>query len=309
MDGLSLSAQYYAQAGAPLLASRFPELVPRIAAGLVGEGSDCFGYDDAWSRDHDWGPAFCLWLDEEDFRRYARTLQATLSSLPPAWSGVPTRVQAMVRGHRVGVLATGRFYRSFTGWDRPAQLLHEWLRVSESALAACTNGRVFTDPSGAFTRFRNALLAHYPEPVRLRKLEARCQGLAQSGQYNLLRSLRRGDLVAARLAEAEFVRHAISAAHLLARRYRPFYKWMHRSLLTLDGPGPALHPLIERLLGPGAPSHQATSGLVEAICALLIRELRLQGLTHATDGFLLAHALELRGQIDPSLLDLDPGLE
>ena len=309
MDGLSLSAEYYAQAGAPLLASRFPELVPRVAAGLVGEGSDCFGFDDAWSRDHDWGPAFCLWLEEEDFRRHAPGLRAILSSLPMEWAGLPTRAEAMARGHRVGVLATGRFYRSFTGWDRPPTLHREWLRASESALATCTNGRMFSDPSGAFTRFRNSLLAHYPESVRLLKLQARCQGLAQSGQYNLLRSLRRRDLVAARLAEAEFVRHAVSAAHLLARRYRPYYKWMHRSLLTLVEPGPALHPLIGRLLARGTSSLEATSDLVEEICALLIGELRLQGLTHAADGFLLAHALELRAQIDPALRDLDPGLE
>jgi alpha-D-ribose 1-methylphosphonate 5-triphosphate synthase subunit PhnI len=48
---------------------------------------------------------------------------------------------------------------------------------------------------------------------------------------------------------------------------------------------------------------------VEAICGLLIQELRAQNLTATDEGFLLAHAQELQTQFDPSLHDLDPGLD
>ena len=61
MKGLELSRSFYEGAGAPMLQERFPELLGRIAVGLAGEGSECFGFDDELSADHDFEPAFCLW--------------------------------------------------------------------------------------------------------------------------------------------------------------------------------------------------------------------------------------------------------
>lgn len=70
MKGLELARYYYETAGKQALERQVPDLVPRLAIGLAGEGSECFGLDDELSRDHDWGPAFCIWMTEEDFVKH-----------------------------------------------------------------------------------------------------------------------------------------------------------------------------------------------------------------------------------------------
>ena len=46
MKGLQLSEIYYKEVGKPWLDQCFPEYRDRICAGLVGQGSECFGFDD-----------------------------------------------------------------------------------------------------------------------------------------------------------------------------------------------------------------------------------------------------------------------
>ena len=49
------SRRFYEKRVAPMISSKFSEYESRIAVGIAGEGSDCFGYDDLISRDHDFG--------------------------------------------------------------------------------------------------------------------------------------------------------------------------------------------------------------------------------------------------------------
>ena len=66
MRGIELSEQYYETYGKPMLEKEFPQLLDLVARGLTGSGSECFGFDDEVSRDHDFEPGFCIFLPGED---------------------------------------------------------------------------------------------------------------------------------------------------------------------------------------------------------------------------------------------------
>lgn len=297
MKGLTLARQYYETVGRPALAAALPDLVPRMAAGLAGEGSECFGFDDALSRDHDWGAGFCLWLEEEDWQRYGDAVQALYDSLPAA--GFPVRQTQAHGAGRVGCLCTQHWYARYTGCPNGPETPAQWRRVPEAFLATAVNGAVFADPLGRFSAVRARLNAYYPEDVRRKKLAARAAVMAQAGQYNYPRCLRRGDQVAAQLARAEFMRAGMSLVYLLNRRYAPFYKWMHRGLHGL----PVLPRAYDQFAQLAtAPDGAGAAEQIEGICLTAAAELRRQGLSRTTDSFLQAHAEEIMQQItDPVL--------
>ena len=75
------SRTFYEKYVAPMIHEHFPEYENRIATGLVGEGSDCFGYDDLISWDHDFGTGVCLWLTDEDMQSFGSELSARKEEL------------------------------------------------------------------------------------------------------------------------------------------------------------------------------------------------------------------------------------
>ena len=122
--------------------------------------------------------------------------------------------------------------------------------------------------------------------------------MAQSGQYNYSRCLRRGDTAAARLALGEFLREAVALAHLLCRRYMPFYKWAFRSMGELPLP-PGLDAQLRALAEAGitAGPEDKNADRIEAVCALFTGELARRGLTGCCSDFLLDHGREILGEI------------
>jgi hypothetical protein len=295
MKGLQLAEAYYRALGEPMLRDCFGELVSRIAAGFAGPGSECFGFDDEVSRDHDWGPAFCLWLTAEDYREHGRALQAAYEKLPKVFMEFGPRKSSPGEEFRTGVCPTVRFYTTYTGLDHPPQNLKEWLAIPEQSLAMCTNGRVFTDPLGEFAGWRQALLAFYPEDIRLKKIASRCITIAQSGQYNLPRSLKREELFAAQAAITQFCTDTLSLVFLLNRHYAPFYKWMHRGVKDLPLLGQWAHSMVAEVMAASdlKEKHQR----IEMACTFIIRELRAQGLTDSESDFLLEHAHSIHSRI------------
>ena len=233
-------------------------------------------------------------------RASARTSKAPTSNCRrPSW-GLRRDGRAPARSGAWGCRARARFSARFTGLDRPPATLPEWLRIPEHALAACTNGKIFNDPLGDVTRRREALLAYYPEDIRLKKIASLCITVAQTGQYNFTRSLKRSETFSAAYSALKFCTDAISLVFLLNRRYAPFYKWLHRAVRDLPLLGASVHERIAVLLKTEDPAEKAQ--IMEAIAGLLIDELRRQGLSDSPSDFLLDHApLVHAGISDPQL--------
>ena len=143
MKGLELSEKYYTQIGLPMLQDRFANYLPRIAVGLVGEGSEVLGFDDEISHDHDFGPAFCMWLTKADYEKIGKELAEAYASLPGDFEGFQARNSTQQAEGRVGVLEIHAFYKSFIGDEQPPKNSLTWLHLPEDKLAAITSGKVF----------------------------------------------------------------------------------------------------------------------------------------------------------------------
>jgi hypothetical protein len=312
MKGLELAEQYFFAVGAPMIQKQFPDYERKIAAGLMGMGSDCFGFDDEISRDHDWGPTFYLWLTKTDYEAIGTKLQSEFDNLPRSFAGFGPREESTWGKGRSGVFGIGQFYKQFIGFDHPPQSLKEWRIIPESNLATATNGRVFIDPLGEFSAFRRRLMEFYPEDVRLKKIASRCMTISQAGQYNYLRCVRRQEYVAAHWNEAKFISDLISLVFLLLnRQYRPFPKWMHRSMQNLVILGGVLYDLLlqlvilsERTIGQAL--YERKSSLMEEMCQLAIQEIRREGLSDSPSDFLLNHGPVIQSHIqDPQIRAID----
>lgn len=281
MKGLELARQYYEACGRQMLHTQFPQVLPLLAVGLAGSGSECYGYDDETSRDHDFEPAFCVFLPGEDVldRRTAFQLERAYAKLPKQFMGMERSRMNPVGGSRHGVIRMEDFFLAKTGTPDGELSPEQWFSVPESSLLEATNGAVFEDLYGQFTAIREKL-RYFPEDVRRKKLAGHLLLMGQAGQYNYGRCIARGETAAAQLAVVEFTQSAMHGIYLLNRAYMPYYKWSFRGLKDLSRLSRLAEDL-EYLISSGntAREVQRKGEMIEQICAAVADELRTQSLT------------------------------
>lgn len=307
MKGLEISRKFFEEFGKPMLENDFPELLPYLAVGLFGEGSECLGFDDETSKDHDFEAGFCIFLPGEETldRRTAFLLERAYAKLPKQFMGLTRSLLSPVGGDRKGVVRTSEFFQNKIGSPDGALSAKQWLTLPQQALLEVTNGEIYFDNYGLVTKIRESL-KYYPEDIRKKKLAGNLLIMAQSGQYNYRRCLSHGETAAAQLAVNEFVNSAMNVIFLLNRQYMPYYKWSFRALrqlekLSLDA------EIMEFLLTSSNDGEMAQEKYysIEGIASDVIELLQDQGLTKAICSDLEKHAYSVNDSVeDPEIRNL-----
>ena len=234
VSGLALARDYFEACGKPMLQEQFPEYMDRMAVGLCGEGSDCLGYDDEVSRDHDFGPRFTIFVAEDVYEQIGERLKEAYESLPKSFRGYE-RTLTEFGQERTGVCTYEQYFQRILGIPKPPETEAEWLYVEESALRAAVSGEIFLDGDGRFTELIEKTKLYYNGSVYKRKLMQELTLFEQNGSYNYSRMVERGDMASANLMLVKAAENAAHLIYLFARIYCPHPKWLLRGLEDCPG--------------------------------------------------------------------------
>ena len=296
MKGLELSRRYYFCYGEKMLKEQFPQCLDEVACGLFGSGSECYGFDDEISTDHDFEPGFLLLVSSDVDENTFFQLERAYSKLPREFEGYKRGMLSAVGGHRHGVFRTSEFFLEKTGSPDGELSLSQWLTIDENCLAEAINGEIFYDGKKEVSRIREKF-SRMPSDVMKKRLAGNLLIMAQSGQYNYPRCLQHGQKAAAQLALNEFVKATMKVIFLLNRSYMPYYKWSFKALRNL----PVLSisaDILEYLLTGDFQEVGTRQAMVETLGQLVTEELIRQGLTRRKDSDLEKQAYAVNDTIE-----------
>lgn len=273
--GSELARQFHADVVGPLLAESMPRL--RYAAGRLGSGSDVLGFDDAMSRDHDWGCRLTLLVDAPDRDALPQISGLLAQKLPESYRGFPVRFPVTwdpSHAHQIEVATVAAFAASRLGIDPTAEMsAADWLVLTGQSVLEVTAGPIFIDRTAELARVR-ATLRWYPPDVERYALAAGWQRLSQ--QMPMVgRTAVCGDELGSRLLSAQLADDLIWLAFALSRQWPPYAKWRGTAFQAL--------PIAADLAGPLAAAATAPdwrdreSSLAEA-CEVLLSAQRARGL-------------------------------
>lgn len=314
VSGMELCRAYYETYGRAMIHEKFPAYEEQIAVGLVGEGSDCFGYDDEASRDHDWGPSFLMWVSDRVYEEIGEALQAAYEELPRTFLGYTYRTSRQGIGRR-GVQTIRNFYGRLLGMEHMEGIykametenpgLIPFRQMEEDALAAAVNGSVFRDDQGIFTQIRTLLKKCYPQRLRYLRIAEAAARFCQYGQYNSRRMLGRGDRLSSRILLGRASQEALKLVYYMAGQFPPHDKWLAEGVRRLEGGMYQTLPLL--LLKALDSSEEEACRIMEQAGGLLAHELYRAGYISDIDSFLEEHVAELlykSGIADKSVQEL-----
>lgn len=312
MRGLELSEKFFHEVVYPILQTEYQALLPMLAIGFLGSGSEILGFDDELSQDHNFSPRVHIFVTEPQGEPFMATIRQTIIDAAPAhYLGFALQQDEWLAFVQVTPLEA--FFLDYLQMRHFPQSPQDWLKLDEQKLLELTAGKVFFDPQGRLQQMRERLDA-YPDVVRYFLLYQGFVRLSEVGAIE--RTVRRGDPIATALYQAFFIYFAIKVLHLYKRRYCPYKKWMGHHLQYLGDEGRWLKQAIETML-TGSTLQQTREDVIAILTflgGLVLGELdldatelelrpdRLQLIPFAWDPVLSA----LKAALPVALLELPP---
>ena len=321
LKGIELARDYYEQFAMPALLKEnereqdieYEKCLSEIAYAKVGEGSECFGHDDILSKDHDFGPGFCIFVTEEQYEDFGRMLERAYDAMPETFRGF-VRPFRMTSAPRNGVIVIEDFFSRILSLDAVAceylmknytLPVEVWLRLEDWQLRTVTNGEIFAGKDSVFGRIYDNLKQGYPEVVRNRKIAQLLGLVCQEGQYNYPRMMQRQDLEGATFMLHCFEEHVLELLYLLNKEFAPHKKWIIRSAEDLKK-GKTIVQNIKKLMAmkPDVADYQsrdivdwigksnyqdAVYVLIDQIAKEIVNLLKEENLTEINDDYLDNH--------------------
>lgn len=275
LPGCELAREFHADVVEPLLARAMPGL--RYAAGRLGSGSDVLGFDDAMSRDHDWGCRLTLLVDGADRAAIPEVSQLLERELPKFYRGFPVRFPVTWDSsftHKVEIATVADFAASRLGIDPTIELsVADWLILTGQSVLEVTAGPVFVDRTAELAQAR-ARLNWYPPDIERYVLAAGWQRLSQEMPM-VGRTAEHGDEIGSRMLSTRLADDLISLAFTLSRQWPPYPKWRGTAFRAL----PVAADLAGLLIAAETAPHwrDRETALADA-CEMLLDAQRARGL-------------------------------
>ena len=249
----------------PVLKERFPNVLPRLSAGVIGMGSDVLGADDELSRDHDWGPSKCqLLLLEQDITAYGSAIsQALEAAIPDALLGIDTDI---LRPKTIRISTIDEVYHDFHESAHPPVTIKEWAAADDNNLCYASSGFVLYDPSNALSERISAFQkAYYPPDIWKWKIASDLWGIWHNGDYNSsYRLAKRGDGIGLLIGQGAFVECTLRLLCLLNKRFPVYWKWLHWRAQSLPKWMNIIEPFLKKL--ESANNHKTRGEIISDIC-------------------------------------------
>lgn len=293
MNGISLAKEFYISHVLPMLKNDFPSEENRIAVGIFGKGSECFGFDDEVSKDHDYKAGVSLFITRSDDAIFGYKLTRAYNKLPKEFLGQTVASESLFGVDKFGVNIIEDYFESLLGFSSIPTDWKRWFYTPDYAFSEAVNGDIFKDDLGIVTDFRKRLVTYFPQDVKLKKIAGHLALSSQAGQYNYKRMIKHSEVAASTFALTEFASNILYVIFALEDRFLPYYKWRLRALKQFDKDG--FYEDFTKLLSLG--NNENKVELIEKISSKVIKKLTSKGYSTSNSDYLENHAISVQSGI------------